>query len=81
MTFTGHSVAIVGSRGPSRGKAKVYIDGVYYRTISTKSATSVSRQVLFSYSFAGGGTHTIALVPTGTGTHRLVRVDAFVVGR
>ncbi len=55
MTFTGHSIAIVASRGPHRGKARIYVDGVYIKTITTRSATSASRRVVFTYTFAAGG--------------------------
>ncbi|MFL5641372.1 MAG: hypothetical protein ACJ771_03425, partial [Chloroflexota bacterium] len=81
MTFTGHSVALVGPKTPRRGKAQVFIDGVYVKTISMKSSTSLSRRVVFGQFFPAGGTHTISVVPTGTGDYRLFRVDAIVVGR
>ena len=81
LTFTGHSVAVVGPKNPRRGKAQVFIDGVYVKTISMKSSASLSRQVVFGWVFPDGGTHTISLVPTGTGHYRLFRLDAIVVGR
>jgi subtilisin len=79
LSFTGHGVAVVGSTGPYRGKANVYIDGVFVRTISMKSGTTRSRQVAFTSYFPAGGSHTISFVATGSGTYRLVRLDAFVV--
>ena len=81
MTFTGHSVALIASKSRYRGRANVYIDGAFVRTISLKSATSVSRQVVYTLLIVNGGTHTISLVPLGTGAYRLVRLDAIVVGR
>jgi hypothetical protein len=59
----------------------VYVDGVFAATISLRSSTSVTRRFVFNAYFPGGGTHTIRIVPTGTGAHPLIRVDAFVVGR
>ena len=81
MTFTGHSIGIVAPKSLYRGKANVYVDGVLAATISLKSSTSVTRRFVFSRYFPTGGTHTIRVVPTGTGAHPLVRFDAFVVGR
>jgi hypothetical protein len=81
MTFTGHSVALVGPKNPRRGTAQVFIDGAYVKTISMKSSATLSRQVVFGQFFPAGGTHTISVVPTGTGTYRLFRLDAIVVGR
>ena len=82
MTFTGHSVALVASKSPNRGKAKVYIDGTYVKTISTKSSiVDEPPGRLHAGPSAAGGTHTISIAPTGHGTYRLFRIDAFVVGR
>jgi subtilisin len=81
MTFTGRYVAIVGPTNPYRGKAKVYIDGVYTTTLNMRSAASTSRRVVFARSFPSSGTHTISLVPVGTGAYPLFRLDAFVILR
>ena len=81
LTFTGHSIAIVGPKSAHLGKAKVWVDGVYITTISMKASSSVSRQVAFARYFAAGGEHRISLQMVGTGTYPLVRLDAFVVGR
>ena len=40
MTFTGHGIAVVAPQEPDRGSAKVYIDGVYIRTIFLWSRTT-----------------------------------------
>ena len=81
LRFTGKGVAVVGSTGANRGTANVYIDGVFIRTISMWSKSTLSRRVVFERYFPAGGTHTITFEATGRGTHPLVRVDAFVVLR
>jgi subtilisin family serine protease len=81
LTFTGHAVAVVTPRSPHLGKAQVYIDGVYSRTVNLKSTTATSRQLISAWYFPAGGTHTIKLRVVGTGTYPLVRLDAFVVSR
>ena len=81
MTFTGHSIALVAPKSPYRGRARLYIDGRYLGTLNLKSGTTMSRQVVFSRSLVGGGTHTIMLVPTGSGAYPLFQLDAIVVGR
>ena len=80
MNFTGHNIGIVAPKSLYRGKAYVYIDGVLAATISLKSSTSMTRRFVFSRYFPDGGTHTIRIVPTGTGAHPLIRIDALVVG-
>ncbi len=79
MAFTGHGVGVVAPRGTKRGSAKVYIDGVYIRTIFLWSSTTASRQFVFTRSFPGGGSHRITLRVVGGGRHPLFRLDAFVV--
>jgi hypothetical protein len=81
MTFTGHGIAVVGPKNPQRGKARIYIDGVYIQTINMRSAAWTSRQVAFTRYFPKGGTHKISVRVVGTGTYPLFRLDAFVVSR
>jgi subtilisin family serine protease len=81
MTFTGHSVAVVGPRSLHQGRVRVYIDGVYTRTINMRTRSSTSRVVVFARYFPAGGRHTIALVAVGTGRNPTFRLDAFVVSR
>jgi subtilisin len=81
MAFTGHSVAVAVPRSRTGGSARVYIDGIYVRTISTYSTLSMGRQILFTREFPAGGAHTITVVAVGTGTRPVFRLDAFVVSR
>jgi hypothetical protein len=81
MAFTGHAVAIVGPTNPHRGKVKVFIDGVYIRTVNMRSVAWTSRHIVFTANFAKGGTHRIDFQAVGTGTYPLVRLDAFVVSK
>ena len=81
LSFTGHQVAVVGPKSPKRGKAKVYIDGVYITTINMKSAGNLYRQIVFTRAFPAGGTHRITLQPTGTTSYPMFRLDAFVISK
>jgi hypothetical protein len=81
LTFIGHSVAVVGPRNLRSGKAKVYIDGVYIKTISMRTKSSLARSVVYTRYFPAGGRHTIGLVAVGTGRYPTFRLDAFAVGR
>jgi GH25 family lysozyme M1 (1,4-beta-N-acetylmuramidase) len=78
FTFTGSSVAWVAARGPSRGSAKIYVDGVYVRTVNLSSSTGHSRAIAFVGNWAGNGTHTLRIVVVGTAGHPRVDIDAFV---
>ncbi len=79
--FSGRAVALVAPKGPAMGSAKVYVDGVYLRTISLRASTARSRQVVVTDSWATSGSHSIKVVVVGTSGHPRVEVDAFVVLR
>ncbi len=77
-TFTGSSVGWVTSTGPTRGTARIYVDGVYAGPISLYSSTTRARWVVFARSWATNGIHSIRVVVVGTPGHPRVDVDGFV---
>jgi hypothetical protein len=77
-TFTGASISWVAERGPTRGSAKVYIDGVYEATINLYTSAYQSRRVVYTYNWSANGSHAIKVVVLGTAGHPRVDVDAFV---
>ena len=66
---------------PSRGSARVYVDGVLETTVSMYKSTGQSRQVRFVKSFGSVGTHALKVVVVGTPGHPRVDVDAFYVSK
>ncbi len=76
--FTGRSIAWVAAKGPTRGKATIYIDGKYVTTINLHSATGSFRQVVFARRWSSSRTHTIKIVVRGTPGHPRVDLDAFL---
>ena len=83
-TFTAtnaRSIGFVTTKAGSRGSFRVYVDGVYKASISTYSATTRFRQLVYQFSWATPGTHKIKIVVSGTAGHPRVDVDAFVVLR
>ncbi len=83
-TFTGSSVSWVASRGPSNGKAAVYVDGKLAKTVDLY-ATKTSRKVkVFTASGLGAGTHTIEVKTLGKKNSKskgsAVGVDSLLVG-
>lgn len=77
-TFTGSSIAWVGAIGPTRGSARVFIDGVLKATVNTYSSTSAYKRTLYVFNWSSQGTHTIKVVVVGTAGHARVDVDGFV---
>jgi len=80
-TFTGRAVAIVAPRGPHRGSAAVWIDGVRVRTIQLHAAGLHARRIVFTRTWRTAATHTIRVVVAGTPHHPRVDVDAIVILR
>jgi hypothetical protein len=76
-TFTGSAIAWVAYKGPNRGSARVYVDGVYRTTINLYSATYRSRAIVAAFNWRSNGTHTIKIVALGTPGHPRVDLDAF----
>jgi subtilisin family serine protease len=77
--FTGVGVAVVAPTSPTRGKARVYVDGVYRATIDLRTSTLQHRRVVYARTFSTSGTHTIELRVLGTAGRPMVSLDAFVV--
>jgi len=77
--FTGSGVALVMPKGPTRGQARIYLDGVLAGTISLYRSTNISRQVVFAKTWADSGSHTIRVEVVGTRGRPRVDLDAIVV--
>jgi hypothetical protein len=76
--FTGAGVAWVAYRGPTRGVARVYLDGVFKRTINLYATTYSAKQVVYAFNWGITGTHSIKVVAVGTRGHPRIDVDGFV---
>ena len=79
LTFNGTAIAWVGPVGPTRGSARVYLDGTLMRTVSTWNDSFLPTRILFRKSWASMGKHRIVIVTNGTSGRPTVAVDAFVV--
>jgi hypothetical protein len=76
FTFTGRQVTWIASRGPSRGKARISIDGTVVATVNLRSETLRHRKAVFTYAWNSVGKHRITVRVAGT---RRVDVDGFAV--
>ena len=76
--FTGTGIAWIGPVGPTRGTARVYLDGKFVAAVNLRRSTFHARIVLFARAFPSGGTHTIRIAVSSSG--RPVAIDELVVG-
>jgi hypothetical protein len=79
-TTTARSLSFVTTRGPGRGTAKIYVDGVLAATVALNASTTTYRYVAFRRYWSSIGTHTIKVVSVGTPVPR-IDIDAFGVIR
>ncbi len=75
--MSGRSFAWVSYKASSRGRAKVYVDGVYRGLVTLTASKASARSLVYAVTFAASGIHTIkVMVYSGR-----VDVDGFVVLR
>jgi hypothetical protein len=77
-TFDGASVAWAGPVGPTRGKARVIVDGRLVATVDTYRATFKARDVLWAATLKEGR-HTLRIQVLGTAGRPTVAVDGLYV--
>jgi hypothetical protein len=80
LTFTGRMFAWVGSVGPSRGWAKVYVNGVLVKSVNLNAAVNANRQVLFATTWPTAKSRTVTIRISGTAGHPRGDLDGFIVG-
>ena len=81
LTFSGRSVSWMAALGPTRGQARVYVDGTLISTINLNSLSTTERRLVFARTWSSVGTHVIKVVVLGTAGHPRVDVDTFLVLR
>ncbi len=79
ITFTGRQIGWVTTVGPTRGQARIYVDGAYERTVDLRRATSAARLIMVLRSWPTSGRHTLEIRVVGTAGRPRVDVDAFVI--
>jgi hypothetical protein len=81
VTFNARRIVWHGPTGPTRGKAKVYVDGRYVRTVNLRRAAFDPRATLFRTSWSKVGKHTLTIVVVGTRGRSMVAIDDFTILR
>ena len=79
-TTTARSLSFVTTKGPTRGSAAIYVDGVLVATVNLNAETTTYQFVALVKTWSAPGTHTIRIVSVGSPVPR-VDIDAFGVIR
>jgi muramidase (phage lysozyme) len=81
VQFTARRIAWNGPTGPTRGKAKVYVDGRYVRTVDLRRAVFDPRATLFRTAWSKVGKHSLTIVVVGSKGRPMVAIDDFTILR
>lgn len=79
IAFTGSRIAWYGPVGPTRGKARIVVDGKIAKTVDLERPSFRPRALLFSRSWTTPGRHSLAIEVLSTRGHKLVAIDELVV--
>jgi Transglycosylase-like domain len=81
ITFTGRGITWYGPVGPTRGEARLSIDGRFVKTVTMHRRGFDARAAVFSRSWSKRGPHTLTITVVGRGGHPMVAIDEFLVRR
>lgn len=73
-------VALVMTKGPARGKARIYYDGKLAKKVDTYSPTKSDRVVVWDVEISGTADHKIKIVNNATRGRPGIEIDALIVG-
>jgi transglycosylase-like protein len=79
ITFTGSRIAWYGPAGPTRGKARILIDGKAVKVVNLNRSSFEASTILYSVSWKSAGRHTLEIEVIGTPGDKLVAIDELVV--
>ncbi|HYC07966.1 MAG TPA: hypothetical protein VEG29_08595, partial [Candidatus Binatia bacterium] len=79
VRFDGRTISWLGPVGPTRGSARVTIDGKLVATVDLSRPRFAARNVLFQATVAGRSPHVLTITVVGTAGHPMVAIDEFVV--
>jgi hypothetical protein len=80
LTFTGRTIAWVGLKAPTRGKAYLYINGVLKATVDLRATTTLKRRVVWTTTYTTSARRTIMVKVVGTSGRPRIDVDGFLIG-
>jgi hypothetical protein len=79
MTFTGKSIALIGTQGPRFGVARVFVNGTLEAEIDLYASSNRWRRLLFTRQWDGSSTRTIRVEVAGEKGSGHIDIDAFLI--
>jgi hypothetical protein len=81
LAFTGRAVSWIGPMGPTRGRARIYVDGSLVATVDLRASSFIARRTLFSKSWSTSGPHTLRIEVAVATRRPIVAIDEIRVLR
>jgi hypothetical protein len=81
LAFTGKAISWIGPVGPTRGRARVYVDGKLVGTIDLRASRFAARRTLYATSWSTPGAHTLRIQVLVAAGRPVVAIDELVVVR
>src|SRR4029078_4630614 len=75
LAFNAHAITWIGPIGPTRGQARVYIDGKLATTVDLFATAFSARKALFTKTWPRNDDHTISIEVVGTAGRPFVAID------
>jgi hypothetical protein len=75
---TNKHVALIMAKGPSRGRAAIYFDNTYVKTVDTYADVNTNRVVMWDKGLTGTTNHTIKVVNLATSGRPRIDIDAYL---
>ena len=79
FTFNGTAVQWITNRGQRRGRAKIYLDGLFVSTVDLYASSASTRRIGYTVNGLADGNHTLMIWVMGTNNRPRVDIDGFVV--
>lgn len=79
FAFNAHAVTWYGPVGPTRGQARVFIDGKLVTTVDLYARHFTARNAVFTKAWKQNGRHTLAIEVVGTTGRPFVAIDELTV--
>jgi len=75
FSFNGNRITWYGPVGPTRGQARIFIDGTYLKTVDLYASSFAARRAVFSKAWSTVGRHRLVIETVGTAGHPYVAID------
>jgi hypothetical protein len=81
LAFIGKGISWIGPVGPTRGRARLFVDGKLVGTIDLRASRFTARRTLFSTSWPASGAHRLRIQVVAAAGRPVVAIDELVVVR